>query len=54
MEPTARDIMDAQVICIQADATVKEALEFLVAPPPPGVLYSMPPDTWLERWRCWM
>ena len=38
MELTARDIMDAQVICIQADATVKEALEFLVAPPLPGVL----------------
>ena len=38
MKLTARDIMDAQVICIQADATVKEALDFLVAPPLPGVL----------------
>ena len=38
MELTARDIMDAQVICIQADAMVKEALEFLVAPPLPSVL----------------
>ena len=54
MELTARDIMDAQVICIQADATLKRRwsfssrLHFLVS------WYSMPPDTWLERWRCWM